>query len=171
MAKDSLAQGARSATFSAGRAKKDDPIEFHGTVAMESADRFEEETDPYAGGLDDPKVVESDESWQASEALAKLRTAHDISRSYQPMNDRVLIREVVENESGIIQPDAFKLKSNKGEVVAVGSGMVLGTQLVPIPLKPGDIVHYSEYGSENVEVCGEKLLLISAFDIRGRFIE
>jgi len=155
MAKDSLAQGARSAQFSAGSGSElptREELNRRGIIALEER-------------------VESDESWQASEALAKLRTAHDISRSYQPMNDRVLIREVVEQESGIIQPDAFKLKSNKGEVVAVGSGMVLGTQLLPIPLKPGDIVHYSEYGSENVEVCGEKLLLVSAFDIRGRFIE
>jgi len=155
MAKDSLAQGARSAQFSAGSGSElptREELNRRGIIALEER-------------------VESDESWQASEALAKLRTAHDICRSYQPMNDRVLIREVVEKETGIIQPDAFRLKSNKGEVVAVGAGMVLGTQLLPIPLKPGDIVHYSEYGSENVEVCGEKLLLVSAFDIRGRFIE
>lgn len=86
---------------------------------------------------------------------------------YQPMNDRVLLRRIVEKtETLIVQPDAYQMKSNKGEVIAVGSGMLVGPNIVPIDLKPGDVVTFGEYNSEPVSVEGEELLLVSAHDIR-----
>jgi chaperonin GroES len=87
---------------------------------------------------------------------------------YQPMNDRVLLRRIVEkSESLIVQPDAFTLKSNKGEVIAVGSGMLIGQNIVPIDLKPGDVVTFGEYNSEEIGKDEDaELLLVSAFDIR-----
>lgn len=146
MAKDSLARGAKSATFSAGQAQKDEPIEFHGTVAVE-------------------EKPDSDESWQASEAiLAK----PDLSK-YQPMNDRVLLRRIEEKkDSLIVEPEAFARKPTKAEVIAVGQGMMIGGELRPIDLMPGDIVFYGEYNAEDIEIEGEKLLIVSAFDIRLR---
>lgn len=193
MAKDSLARGAKSATFSAGQSKKDDPIEFHGTVALEeikggnpdhqgteddpsklhySAGAIPSSCSPYPAKLQTPVLVDSDESWQASEALQKLAQAHDIARKYQPMNDRVLLRRVEQKDDAlIVQPDAYQQKQNKGEVVSVGQGMLIGGHLIPIPLKPGDMVHFGEYNTEDVELFGEKYLSVSAFDIRGRFIE
>ena len=186
MAKDQLARGAKSATFSAGRAKKDDPIEFHGTVALEEikggnpdhqgteddpsklrygAGAIPSSRSPYPAKLQTPVLVDSDESWQASEALNKLRNLPKFQ--YQPLNDRVLIRRVEEESTSLIaQPDAFRKKPTKGIVLAVGTGMIVGGQLIPIPLEVGDTVYFGEYGPEELEIEGEKLTLVSAFDIR-----
>jgi|SRR6185312_1625523 len=159
MAKDQLARGAKSATFSAGRAKKDDPIEFHGTVATE------EKECPKCGPICEGDCMDSDESWQASEALNKLRNLPKFQ--YQPLNDRVLIRRVEEESTSLIaQPDAFRKKPTKGIVLAVGTGMIVGGQLIPIPLEVGDTVYFGEYGPEELEIEGEKLTLVSAFDVR-----
>lgn len=163
MPKDQLAQGAKSARFSAGQAKKDDPIQFHGTVAVEEdvpelVSNFHQERD-------------SDESWQGSEALYKLVRAKDISRKYKPLNDRVLVRRIIEDSGSLIQqPDAFKRKPTKGEVLAVGTGMVIGGQLIAIPLEVGDTIHFGEHGVEDVELEGETLALVSAFDVRLRVL-
>lgn len=91
----------------------------------------------------------------------------DPAYRYQPMNDRVLLREIVEEEDGlVVTPDAYKQSSNKGTVVAVGEGMVIGGVLRPINLKPGDVVLFGEFGAEPLELDGQKYKLVSAFDIR-----
>lgn len=165
-AKDALASGARSATFSAGRAKKNDPIKFNKTVAkpeLREAEISEVEEIFYRDSAkDNPVLATLIKAYDADESKPK----PDLSR-YQPMNDRVLLRRIVEkSENIIVQPDAFTLKSNKGEVIAVGSGMLIGPNIVPIELRPGDVVTFGEYNAEPVGVEGEELLLVSAFDIR-----
>lgn len=98
--------------------------------------------------------------------LRKTKTV-EMKAHYQPMNDRVLLREIVEEETAlVVTPDAFKQKSNRGRVIAVGEGMVIGGVLRPINLKPGDTVLFGEYGAEPIELDGSKYLLVSAFDIR-----
>ena len=44
--------------------------------------------------------------------------------------------------------------------------MLIGGELRPIPLAPGDKVRFGHYNAEDIEVEGEKLVLVSAFDIR-----
>lgn len=156
MAKDSLARGAQSATFSAGQAERNDPIEFHGTVAEEA---LECEHGVPVGRVCVLCVADSVHS-------AEPRPVVDFSK-YQPMNDRVLLRRIEEkNEKRIVEPDAFAQKPNKAEVLAVGEGMLIGGQLRPINLQRGDLVLYGEYNAEEITVEGEKLLLVSAFDVR-----
>ena len=141
---DKLAQGAKSAVFSGGKANRNDPIQFHGTVATEER-------------------PDSDESWQASKALLE----PFLASRYQPMNDRVLLRRIDEKaDKLIVEPDAFARKPNKAEVLAVGEGMLIGGTLRPINLKAGDRVYYGEYNAEELELDGAKFLLVSAFDIR-----
>lgn len=150
MAKDSLARGAKSAQFSTGTGNELPTLEElnrRGIVALEER-------------------VDSDESWQASERLINATRRQEIVEICKPLNDRVLIRRVEEEQGTIYQPDAFKRKPTKGIVLAVGTGMIVGGQLIPIPLAVGDTVYFGEYGPEEIEIQGEKLTLVSAFDIR-----
>jgi chaperonin GroES len=157
MPKDSLAQGAPSAQFSAGQATQTDPIEFHGTVATE-------ELCPH--GIDTPANFCALCNALAREQLAAELRAPDLSR-YQPMNDRVLLRRIEEkNEARVVMPDAFVQDSDIGEVIAVGDGMLIGGELRPIPLVPGDRVRFGHYNAEDIQVEGVKLVLVSAFDVR-----
>jgi chaperonin GroES len=156
MAKDSLARGAASAVFSAGQAERNDPIEFHGTVAEEPVE--------CEHGVPVGRVCVLCSAGLV--VVNEPRAVTDFSK-YQPMNDRVLLRRIEEkNEKLIVEPDAFAQKPNKAEVLAVGEGMLIGGQLRPINLKPGDVVLYGEYNAEELDLEGEKLLLVSAFDVR-----
>lgn len=163
MAKDSLARGARSATFMGGTPERDAPIEFHGTVAAE---------EPFAGvscvhsQFKGPICDECAEKLVKAEAAEPL-TLEQLAALYEPMNDRVLLRRVVEKNERLIQtPDAFKLASDLGLVIAVGSGMIVNGQLVPIPLQLGDKVRVGHYNIEDIEIEGETLMLVSAYDVR-----
>ncbi len=146
---DKLASGARSATFSAGQADKDAPIEFHGTVATEVIDN----SAAFIRELErEPKSLE------------------ELAGFYEPMNDRVLLRRVTEENKRLIQmPDAFVVESDLGVVIAVGSGMVINGQLLPIPLRLGDKVRVGHYNVEDIEVEGETLMLVSAYDVRLKY--
>jgi chaperonin GroES len=80
-----------------------------------------------------------------------------------PLEDHILV-EAIEEESktrsGIIL--AWKQeKPSKGKVVAVGNGKILdnGTR-APIDVKVGDIVYFTKYSPDELEVDGKKYLVI-----------
>ncbi|MDR2626595.1 MAG: co-chaperone GroES [Dysgonamonadaceae bacterium] len=86
--------------------------------------------------------------------------------SIKPLADRVLIRPAAAEEKtvgGIIIPDSAKEKPLKGEVVAVGNG----TKDEAIVVKSGDQVLYGKYAGTEIEVDGEKLLIMRQSDILG----
>jgi len=88
---------------------------------------------------------------------------------YQPLANFVLIQRIddtLEIDRGIIIPEIGQVKSNKGRVVGVGEGYVVGNQLVPIPLEPGDIVLFSKYGAEDVKLDGVDYLLLRYDEIK-----
>ncbi len=73
----------------------------------------------------------------------------------QPLEDHVLIKPFTEEnvtKSGIILPDS-KEKPKKGEVVGIGNGKVLDNgQRSPIDVKIGDIVYFTQYAPDEIEV-------------------
>lgn len=139
---DALASGANKAQFSAGHASKDEPIKYNYTVAEEEAEKVTDE--------------------EVKEVLQSVNPVR-----YQPMNDRVLLRPIEEKKEGlVVTPDAYAEPSYRGEVISVGDGMIIGGELRPIPLVPGDIVRYGKYAFEPLELNGEKVGLVSAFEIR-----
>lgn len=82
----------------------------------------------------------------------------------KPLSDRVLVRPTAAEEvtiSGIIIPDTAKEKPLKGEVLAVGNGNKDEEMVV----KTGDIVLYGKYAGTEIEVEGEKLLIMRQSDI------
>ena len=88
----------------------------------------------------------------------------------QPLNDYVLVKpfkDEPKTASGIITAPSSKEKPGKWEVLAVGEGKKSPEwTLVTIDnVKVGDIVYFTKYSPEEIEVDGEKLLLIRADSI------
>jgi chaperonin GroES len=82
----------------------------------------------------------------------------------KPLADRVLINPAAAEEktaSGIIIPDSAKEKPLKGQVVAVGNG----TKDEEMIVKVGDNVLYGKYAGTELELEGEKFLIMRQSDI------
>lgn len=94
----------------------------------------------------------------------------DISKKIRPLQDRALIREIVDDKekktsSGIIIPVTVNEdKSGKrGEVVAIGPGRNEDGVIVPVSLKVGDKVIF-QWG-DKVSVDGEEYYLVREGEI------
>ena len=82
----------------------------------------------------------------------------------KPLADRVLVKPAAAEEktvAGIIIPDTAKEKPLKGEVLAVGNG----TKDEEMVLKVGDTVLYGKYSGNEVEIGGEKYLMMRQSDV------
>ena len=82
----------------------------------------------------------------------------------KPLADRVLIKPAPAEEKtvgGIIIPDSAKEKPLKGEIVAVGNG----TKAEEMVVKPGDTVLYGKYAGTELELDGEKYLIMRQSDV------
>ena len=82
----------------------------------------------------------------------------------KPLADRVLIKPVAAEEKtvgGIIIPDTAKEKPLRGEVIAIGKG----TKDEEMVLKQGDQVLYGKYAGTELELDGEKLLIMRQSDV------
>ena len=84
----------------------------------------------------------------------------------KPLADRVLVNPTPAEEvtmAGIIIPDSAKEKPLKGKVMAVGAG----TKDEEMVVKAGDEVLYGKYAGTEIEVDGQKLLIMRQSDILG----
>ena len=82
----------------------------------------------------------------------------------KPLADRVLVKPAAAEEktvAGIIIPDTAKEKPLKGEVLAV----VNGTKDEEMVLKVGDTVLYGKYSGNEVELDGEKYMIMRQSDV------
>ncbi len=82
----------------------------------------------------------------------------------KPLADRVLVKPAAAEEktmSGIIIPDSAKEKPQKGEVLAVGNGTKDEEMIVAV----GDTVLYGKYAGTELELEGEKYLIMRQSDI------
>ena len=82
----------------------------------------------------------------------------------KPLADRVRVKPAAAEEktvAGIIIPDTAKEKPLKGEVLAVGNG----TKDEEMVLKVGDTVLYGKYSGNEVEIDGEKYLIMRQSDV------
>jgi chaperonin GroES len=90
---------------------------------------------------------------------------------FRPLHDRVVIRRLEGEEKtkgGIIIPDTVKEKPQEGEVIAVGPGAHDESgKLVPLDLKPGDIVLFGKWSGSEVKIDGQELLIMKESDITG----
>ena len=82
----------------------------------------------------------------------------------KPLADRVLIKPAPAEEKtigGIIIPDSAKEKPLRGEVIAIGNG----TKDEEMVVKPDDTVLYGKYAGTEIELDGEKYLIMKQSDI------
>ena len=88
---------------------------------------------------------------------------------FQPLGNRVLVRRIEETESlkgGIILPDSAKKKQEQVEVLALGSGAKdKDGNVIPFPVKVGDIVLMDKYSGQEVTIDGEEYVIARADDI------
>ena len=87
----------------------------------------------------------------------------------QPMGERVVVRRVESEETtagGIVLPDSAREKPARGTVVAIGSGRLLddGSRSAS-QLNAGDVVLFSSYAGENVEIDDVEYLLMREDDV------
>lgn len=81
----------------------------------------------------------------------------------KPLADRVLVLPTAAEEKvgGIIIPDTAKEKPLRGKIVAAGKG----TKDEEMILKEGDEVLYGKYAGTELELDGEKYLIMRQLDV------
>lgn len=89
----------------------------------------------------------------------------------KPLEDRVLIKPIepeTKTASGIYLPDAAKEKPVRGEVIATGPGKRLENgQRATMSVKKGDTVVYGKYAGTEVEIKGDKHLILRESELLG----
>ncbi len=89
----------------------------------------------------------------------------------RPLQDRVIVKPIegeTKTAGGIVLPDSAKEKPTKGKVIAAGPGK-LDDKGKPMELgvRTGDTVYYGKYSGTDVEVSGEKFVILRETDILG----
>ena len=90
--------------------------------------------------------------------------------TFKPLGNRVVIRPKEGDEQmsagGIYIPDTAKEKPQEGEIVAVGPGKLTedGSR-VPMDVKVGDTVVYSQYSGTEYKDGGTEYLVVREDDI------
>src|SRR5215213_9325703 len=89
----------------------------------------------------------------------------------RPLQDRVIVKQSEAEEktkSGILLPDTAKEKPTRGKVIAAGPGK-LDDKGRPMELgvRVGDTVYYGKYSGTDVEIDGQKLVILREGDVLG----
>ena len=93
--------------------------------------------------------------------------------AFQPLSDRVLIKSVEQDTvsaGGIYIPPTAQGKEAtvQGRVLAVGPGRASTKgELMPMTVKEGDIVVFSKYAGQEIQVDGDDCLLVKESDVLG----
>jgi chaperonin GroES len=89
----------------------------------------------------------------------------------KPLQDRVIVKQSQAEEktaSGILLPDSAREKPTQGKVISVGPGKQDDEgKAMPLNVKAGDVVYYGKYSGTEVEVAGEKFVILRENDILG----
>ena len=89
----------------------------------------------------------------------------------KPLEDRVLVKPI-ENEtktaSGLYLPETAKEKPMKGEVISTGPGKRLENgKRAEMSVRTGDTVVFGKYAGTEVEIKGQKHLIIRESELLG----
>lgn len=89
----------------------------------------------------------------------------------RPLDDRVVIKQSDAEEKtagGIILPDTAKEKPQIGKIVAVGLGKLLDdSKRSKMSVRKNDEVIYAKYIGSEVEIDGEKFVVLRESDVLG----
>ena len=91
---------------------------------------------------------------------------------FKPLHNYVLLERMEEETKtagGIIIPDNAKEKPSRGRVIATGPGAYSGNDLIPMTVKPDNIVLFAKWASSvnEVKIDGNDYVLIKETDILG----
>ena len=88
----------------------------------------------------------------------------------KPLGDKVVVEVIEESQttaSGIVLPDTAQGKSQRGKVLAVGSGKVLESgERVALEVAEGDTVVFAKYGGTEVSLEGKELMVLKSIRLR-----
>jgi chaperonin GroES len=91
------------------------------------------------------------------------------TNTLKPIGDKIIVEVIDEPQTstgGIILPDTAKEKSQRGKVLAVGTGRTLDNgQKVAPEVKVGDTVVYAKYGGTEFKIGNQELMILSERDI------
>lgn len=89
----------------------------------------------------------------------------------KPLEDRVLVKPIEaesKTASGIFLPESSKEKPVRGKVISVGPGKRLENgKRAEMSVKIGDTVVYGKYAGTEVEIKGEKHLILRESELLG----
>ena len=103
--------------------------------------------------------------------MKKQETNKKNKRTIMPLNDRILLKPMSEEEtnttiSGIIIPETVsKEKPEQGKVIAVGEGRWEDGKRIPVSVKVGDRVVFSRYGYDEIKLDGEEYYILKEENI------
>lgn len=91
---------------------------------------------------------------------------------FKPLHNYVLLErlnEETKTAGGIIIPDNAQEKPSRGRVIAVGPGVYMGDDLIPMTVKADDVVLFAKWASSvnDVKIDGRDYVLIKETDILG----
>lgn len=85
--------------------------------------------------------------------------------NFKPLKDQILVRRIdpeEKHESGLVIPKKYQKRKNTGKVLAVGPGYRNDDgSYTPLSVKVDDVVMINKSGWKEVEVNGEKLLIMA----------
>ena len=89
----------------------------------------------------------------------------------RPLQDRVIVKQSeaeTKTKSGIVLPDSAKEKPTRGKVISVGPGKLDDKgKAMEIPVRVGDTVWYGKYSGTEIEVDGQKFVILRETDLLG----
>lgn len=86
----------------------------------------------------------------------------------KPLGNRVLAQRLKQEEKlkgGIILPDSAKKSQEIAIVMAVGPGIEIDGILHAVPVQAGNKILMDKYSGQEVELDGEKYIIVKADDI------
>ena len=98
-----------------------------------------------------------------------MATATSKVKTIRPLDDRIVVRADEAEEKtagGIVLPDTAKEKPQRGEVIASGPGKMLESgKRAAMLVKVGDEVLYGKNSGTEIEVDGEKVVILRESDV------
>ena len=88
---------------------------------------------------------------------------------FRPLDDRLLVQQGDAEEvtaGGIVLPDTAREKPQRGRVMAAGPGKLLDNgKRGRLEVKVGDEVYYGKYSGTEVEMSGDKYVILRESDL------
>ncbi len=87
----------------------------------------------------------------------------------EPLGDKVVIKRMEADETtagGIVLPESAREKPKQGRVLSVGNGKLMDNgSRAKLQLGEGDRVLFTSYAGTEIEIDGNKLLIMSESDV------